>query len=86
MVLGERDVQSVLLEGGPRLAAGAFDAGAIDKIVCFVAPVVAGGETAPGPLPSAGCDSMDDARRLQEVTVRRYGEDVLLTGYLGEAY
>src|SRR4051812_21376643 len=48
--LGQREVQSLLLEGGPHLAGAFFDAGEIDELNAFVAPVVVGGRGARTPL------------------------------------
>jgi diaminohydroxyphosphoribosylaminopyrimidine deaminase/5-amino-6-(5-phosphoribosylamino)uracil reductase len=48
--LGQRDIQSLLLEGGPRLAGSFLDAGEIDEMRMFVAPIVMGGRHARGPL------------------------------------
>jgi diaminohydroxyphosphoribosylaminopyrimidine deaminase / 5-amino-6-(5-phosphoribosylamino)uracil reductase len=82
--LGARGVQSVFLEGGPRLAAAWWDAGLVDRVICFVAPIVAGGAAAPGPLPAAGYPHMDAALRLRDVEMAPSGPDVLVSGYLGE--
>ncbi len=83
-LLAQRGVQSVFLEGGARLAASWWDAGMIDRIVAFVAPVVAGGAASPGPLPARGYDHMDAALRLRDVEVEKSGVDVMLSGYVGE--
>jgi diaminohydroxyphosphoribosylaminopyrimidine deaminase / 5-amino-6-(5-phosphoribosylamino)uracil reductase len=83
-VLGDRGVQSVLLEGGPRLAASWWDAGLVDRVLAFVAPIVAGGASAPGPLPSAGYPHMDAALRLRDVEIGSSGGDVMISGYLRE--
>jgi diaminohydroxyphosphoribosylaminopyrimidine deaminase / 5-amino-6-(5-phosphoribosylamino)uracil reductase len=40
--LAEEGVQSLLLEGGPTLATAFLRAGLVDKLILFVAPVVAG--------------------------------------------
>lgn len=83
-LLAQRDIQSVFLEGGATLAAVWWDAGLIDRIVAFVAPVVAGGDSSPGPLPAAGYAHMDAALRLRDVTVEQSGCDVMISGYVGE--
>lgn len=83
-LLAERHIQSVFLEGGATLAAGWWDAGLIDRIVAFVAPVVAGGTSSPGPLPAAGYAHMDAALRLRDVTIEQSGSDVMISGYIGE--
>lgn len=85
-LLGDRGVQSVLMEGGPRLAAAWWNAGLVDQVVAFVAPIVSGGESAPGPLPAQGCEPMAAALRLLEVDVERSGADIMISGYTREAY
>src|SRR5579871_1192080 len=71
-------VQSLLLEGGPTLAASFLAAGLIDKLMLFVAPVLAGGE-GPHLLPALG-----SPRTLSHLSSRRIGEDVLLEAYVHE--
>jgi diaminohydroxyphosphoribosylaminopyrimidine deaminase / 5-amino-6-(5-phosphoribosylamino)uracil reductase len=75
--LAREGVRSLLLEGGPTLAAAFLAAGLVDKLLLFVAPTLSGaGTVAFGPLP--------EPRALQHVSVERIGDDVLLTGYLRE--
>jgi diaminohydroxyphosphoribosylaminopyrimidine deaminase/5-amino-6-(5-phosphoribosylamino)uracil reductase len=73
--LAAEDVQSLLLEGGPALATSFLEAGLIDKLLLFVAPVAEGeGPRWLGaPLPD-----------LLHPRVERVGEDVLFEGYLRE--
>jgi diaminohydroxyphosphoribosylaminopyrimidine deaminase/5-amino-6-(5-phosphoribosylamino)uracil reductase len=52
--LGKRDVQSVLLEGGPTLAWSAIEDGAVDRVVVYLAPKLIGGEHAPTVLGGQG--------------------------------
>jgi diaminohydroxyphosphoribosylaminopyrimidine deaminase/5-amino-6-(5-phosphoribosylamino)uracil reductase len=85
-LLVQRNVQSVFMEGGPRLAAAWWDAGLIDRVVAFVAPVVAGGAESPGPLPSCGYPHMDAALRLRDVEIVPSGVDVHIAGYVGEPF
>jgi diaminohydroxyphosphoribosylaminopyrimidine deaminase/5-amino-6-(5-phosphoribosylamino)uracil reductase len=75
--LAEEDVQSLLLEGGPTLAASFFAAGLVDKLLVFVAPVVAGD----GPGLAAALPEAVPLHRLRSEPV---GEDVLLTAYVHE--
>jgi diaminohydroxyphosphoribosylaminopyrimidine deaminase/5-amino-6-(5-phosphoribosylamino)uracil reductase len=79
--LGARGVQSVLLEGGRELAGSALRSGIIDKFLLFYAPKLLGTEGGLGLCGGAGPDRMADAFRLRDVTVRRFGEDILVTGY-----
>jgi len=73
--LAAEGVQSLLLEGGPTIATAFLAAGLVDKLVLFVAPVVAG----------AGPRFIGDvAGEITGMRARRVGEDVLLEGYLHE--
>src|SRR5205085_2717750 len=73
--LGAEGVQSLLLEGGPRLAAAFFAAGLVDKVLLFVAPVVGGtGPSVLAELPAPVA--------LSRLTVRAVGQDALLTAYV----
>ena len=82
--LGERDVRSLLLEGGPRLAGAFFDAGEIDQLHAFVAPIVAGGGRARAAIAGEGVDSIDAATRAAAIEVERIGGDVLISARLKE--
>lgn len=79
--LAGREVQTVLLEGGPRLAAAWWDAGLVDKVAAFVCPRISPGMENRGALRGAGPSEMAGSVGLQEVEVRQVGPDVLITGY-----
>lgn len=75
-------IYSVLIEGGARVAAGAFEAGVVDKVALFIAPVLMGeGKRL---LPDVKFASMNDVARLERVFVSRFGVDTLIEGYLRE--
>jgi diaminohydroxyphosphoribosylaminopyrimidine deaminase/5-amino-6-(5-phosphoribosylamino)uracil reductase len=76
--LAAEGVQSLLLEGGPTLAAAFLRADLVDKVLLFVAPRLAGG--GPGLL-AGSLGTPVSLRRLWASTV---GEDVLLTAYVHE--
>jgi diaminohydroxyphosphoribosylaminopyrimidine deaminase/5-amino-6-(5-phosphoribosylamino)uracil reductase len=82
--LGERDVRTLLLEGGPRLAGAFFDAGEIDQCHTFVAPIVAGGGRARAAIAGEGVDSIGAAARAAAIEVERIGDDVLISARLKE--
>ena len=54
--LGASGISSILLEGGPRLAGAFLDAGEVDEIRLFIAPVVVGGSSARDPLEGEGAE------------------------------
>jgi diaminohydroxyphosphoribosylaminopyrimidine deaminase/5-amino-6-(5-phosphoribosylamino)uracil reductase len=76
--LGAAGVTSILLEGGPHLAGAFLDAGEIDEIRLFLAPLVVGGRTARHPLEGEGVDLIADAGRALSVECERIDEDDLL--------
>jgi diaminohydroxyphosphoribosylaminopyrimidine deaminase / 5-amino-6-(5-phosphoribosylamino)uracil reductase len=82
--LGSRDVQSLLLEGGPHLAGTFLEAGEIDEARMFVAPLFAGGREARAAIEGEGVETIDDAVRAASVDVERIDDDVLITARLRE--
>jgi diaminohydroxyphosphoribosylaminopyrimidine deaminase/5-amino-6-(5-phosphoribosylamino)uracil reductase len=75
--LAERDVVSVLLEGGPTLAGAFVRDGLVDRVIGYVAPALLG--DGPPALQGAGVGTIADAVRLSLVEVVRLGDDVRLT-------
>jgi diaminohydroxyphosphoribosylaminopyrimidine deaminase/5-amino-6-(5-phosphoribosylamino)uracil reductase len=75
--LADEGVQSLLLEGGPTIAASFLREGLVDKLLLFVAPQVAGAGARFEP-------ELEDEIRLSHLTVERVGEDVLLSAYVHE--
>jgi len=82
--LGSRDVQSLLLEGGPHLAGSFFEAGEIDEARIFVAPILAGGREAKGAIEGQGVELISDSLRSLHTEVERIDDDVLITSRLRE--
>ncbi|CAA9513608.1 MAG: Diaminohydroxyphosphoribosylaminopyrimidine deaminase / 5-amino-6-(5-phosphoribosylamino)uracil reductase [uncultured Solirubrobacterales bacterium] len=76
--LGERGIQSLVLEGGPRLAGAFLDAGEIDAMLAFIAPVLAGGGEARSVLEGRGVEAIADARRAVSVEVEPIGDDTCI--------
>ncbi len=72
--LHERDVVSVLLEGGPTLAGAFWRAGCIDKVVGYLAPKLLG--AGPSVLGEAGISTITGAALLRIDDVTRVGDDV----------
>jgi diaminohydroxyphosphoribosylaminopyrimidine deaminase/5-amino-6-(5-phosphoribosylamino)uracil reductase len=74
--LGKRDVQGVLIEGGPTFAWGAIHDGIVDQVVVYLAPILVGGRGAKGWLEGAGFAPIDRALRLDLVSVEAIGDDL----------
>jgi diaminohydroxyphosphoribosylaminopyrimidine deaminase / 5-amino-6-(5-phosphoribosylamino)uracil reductase len=80
--LGKRDVQGLLLEGGPSLAWSAVAAACVDKIVLYLAPILVGGTEAPGMLEGDGFAPLRAARALDIRGVSRLDGDVRVEAYV----
>ncbi len=75
---GDEGVTSLLIEGGRTLAVAALQARIVDEVMIYVAPRLIGGGVAG--IGDLGVEEVDDSLRLEAVTTRRLGEDVLYTG------
>jgi diaminohydroxyphosphoribosylaminopyrimidine deaminase/5-amino-6-(5-phosphoribosylamino)uracil reductase len=75
-------IQSILCEGGSSLTGALFDAQLVDKVVAFVAPKIVGGKNAKIPIAGWGVLHMDRALALSDVTIRSFGTDVCIEGYI----
>jgi len=82
--LGALGIQSMLLEGGPRLAGAFLDADEVDEMRMFIAPIAVGGRAARMPIEGEGSDSIAEAHRALSMDVSRVGEDVLVCARLKE--
>ncbi len=75
--LFEREVCAVLVEGGGEVHASFLEAGVVDRVTLFVAPLLLGGRTAPTLVGGAGRD-LKSAIRLGQLTARAVGDDLLI--------
>ncbi|HEV7162627.1 MAG TPA: bifunctional diaminohydroxyphosphoribosylaminopyrimidine deaminase/5-amino-6-(5-phosphoribosylamino)uracil reductase RibD [Solirubrobacteraceae bacterium] len=82
--LGALGVASVLLEGGPHLAGAFLDAGEIDEIRLFLAPLLLGGSAARDPLEGEGVERISEALRALTMSCESVGEDLLISARLRE--
>lgn len=78
--LHRRGVRSVLIEGGARVAGAFVAAGLYDRVAVDCAPLLIGGQDAPGPLAAAGVATLASAPRLDRLRARRRGSDLILEG------
>ena len=79
--LGQQGVVDLIVEGGGALLGSMFDAGLVDKVTAYIAPVIIGGSLAPSPVGGRGVEDISQAPRLTRTRVETLGEDVLITGY-----
>ena len=82
--LGAAGVTAILLEGGPRLAGAFFDAGEIDEVRFFLAPVLLGGRTARDAIEGVGSEKIAGALPALTLECERIGQDILLSARVRE--
>ena len=76
--LGQRQVQSVLVEGGATLNAALLDGGLIDRIMLYVAPMIIG--NGQHLFAGAGARRLDECLRLAQVRSERFDDDIFIEG------
>ena len=77
--LGEKGIDSLLVEGGSGIHGTFFDEGAVDEVVVYLAPKVVGGADAPGPVAGAGAAKMAEATALGRPRAHALGGDLKIT-------
>ena len=82
--LGASGISSMLLEGGPHLAGAFLDAGEIDEVRLFLAPILVGGRKARVLIEGEGADQIADAVRAQSLECDRVEDDLLISARLRE--
>lgn len=79
--LAERNLISVLVEGGSELIGSFFDQGLIDKYIGFVAPKIVGGRGAKTSIGGLGLADISSAVPITGLSLEHYGDDICISGY-----
>jgi diaminohydroxyphosphoribosylaminopyrimidine deaminase / 5-amino-6-(5-phosphoribosylamino)uracil reductase len=82
--LGRREIQDLLVEGGPTLAGGLFDSGEIDQMKVFVAPILVGAAEARAVIEGRGVGRIAEGTRPLATDYEQVGEDLLISSRLRE--
>ena len=80
--IGEREILSVLVEGGSALLGSFFDSHLVDKVLVFISPIVIGGDGAKAAVGGNGVESIIEAQHLSRVDVKNFGDNILVSGYV----
>ena len=78
--LGRRKMTHVLIESGGKVLGSFLDAGLINEVHAFVAPILSGGEAAGTPIGGTGIELMSQALRLQDLKIQALDGDVYIHG------
>jgi len=71
------------VEGGGGLFGSLFDRGLVDKVLTFISPIIIGGDGAKSAVGGKGVTRIADALRLNRVKIIEFGDEVLISGYVG---
>ncbi len=80
--LGRRRLTNLLVEGGSGVLGSFRDEGLLDEVHVFLAPRLAGGRMAPGPVGGHGVATIAEALPLAEWEVEQIEGDVLVHGWV----
>ena len=80
--LGHLGAVQVMTEAGEQLLGAFFEEGLVDQAEIYIAPVIIGGNDAPGPVGGDGVEVVRDAHRFLSLDVDRVGEDIVARGIL----
>ena len=77
-LLGQQEIDSILLEGGGRLNDSALQQGIVQKAYVYMAPKIFGGADAKTPVEGEGVDYPNEAYPFQLQQMQVLGEDILM--------
>ncbi len=77
-ILGKREILNLMVEGGSEILTQFLKHGLADEICAFVCPLLIGSAQAPGPLAGVELEDISQALKLQNVSTRRFANDLLI--------
>lgn len=81
--LGNKDITSVLVEGGAEVHGSFLTCGYFNRYICYIAPKLVGGRDAKTPIEGEGVTSLVDAQYLDVLAVETIGCDIKLIAEKG---
>jgi diaminohydroxyphosphoribosylaminopyrimidine deaminase/5-amino-6-(5-phosphoribosylamino)uracil reductase len=81
--LAQLKISNIIVEGGGTLIGSLFDERLVDKILFFISPKIIGGKDAVSSVMGNGIKRIDQAIKLQDLKIRRFGEDLLVSAKVG---
>lgn len=79
--LGRRGIVNLMVEGGGIVLGSLFDAGLVDKVYAFIAPIIIGGQDAASPVEGQGSELMTKVWAIDRSSLQEIGPDWLIVGY-----
>ena len=84
--LGEKEITSLMIEGGAMVNWAALAAGIVDKIFLYYAPIILAGTNSVPFAAGTGFTRMKDTAQVTALRLHRFGEDFAVEGYLKDPY
>jgi len=84
--LGNREITSLMIEGGAMVNWAALSSGIVDKIFFYYAPRILAGTGAVPFSTGPGFAHLGDAAQVKSIRLHRFGEDFAVEGYLRDPY
>jgi len=79
--LAERELTTVLVEGGGTLNYSLLEQSLVDKLFIFIAPLIIGGVKSPTAFSGTGIESLNKAWTVEDIEMKQFERDLLLIGY-----
>lgn len=79
-ILGQKNICSILVEGGATLSGSFVAKKLVDKVYFFIAPKIIGGKEAKTPVAGTGILNLQEALALKGIQIEKLEEDILIIG------
>jgi diaminohydroxyphosphoribosylaminopyrimidine deaminase/5-amino-6-(5-phosphoribosylamino)uracil reductase len=83
---GQRAMTNLLVEGGGRVLGSFLEAGQVDEVEAYIAPILEGGDHPHTPARGQGLLRMGDAARLQNVAYSEVDGDMTVRGTVAQPW
>jgi len=80
-ILREKEIISILVEGGGKILGSFLDAKVVDKVYAFHAPILIGGEKAIS-IGGKGAKTIQEVLHLKDISYKKFDDNLLITGYV----
>lgn len=83
--LSSKNILSLMVEGGAAVHTSFLEAGLVNEVNIYTAPVLIGGTASPSLLMGKGKDRIEIAERLTNITRHNFGSDILTNGIIRQS-
>ena len=80
--LAKMEITHILVEGGGEVLGSFFKEGLVDRVLFFMSPKIIGGQAAANSVMGEGIRKLRLAKKLKDIKITRFKEDILIEGYV----